>query len=232
MIESRSSSGAQSTLTDSKKQLIRGYVDWLPFNPELNKVAQMYLNHGLAGAICGMAPAPFCCSQALHLKWTAVKALSQPADAGQAPLTKLFSRVSFRRNPTRGNMIYFVNEGVEDDPVYFDIQSIDAEQMMKAVALQRVVYVDKHLLLHRLYVGMDMHFGTRSNLHNMLAGFLPDTYEVLKQPTSYAAVAGGEAFATSLLNSWQNSMLSSMRAAANAVGVGVPQFHTSLPYRS
>jgi hypothetical protein len=44
---------------------ITDYMNWMPWNPFLNEVAEVYLRYGIAGAVCSIAPAPLCCSKKL-----------------------------------------------------------------------------------------------------------------------------------------------------------------------
>lgn len=68
-------------VTAAMCQQIRSYVDWLPMHPDLNSVARVYMQLGIAsGAVNFIAPAPFCCSRKLYHKWvpnTAIKPLKK-----------------------------------------------------------------------------------------------------------------------------------------------------------
>lgn len=212
---------------------IKSYVNWLPFNPELNSVAKLYLKYGLAGAVCSLAPAPFCCSRTQYLKWTPPQL--KRVGLKWKPIDKAAMRERIKNGQPESDdedesnnvnsvpVIEFSNKRQEGD-VLSDMQVVDERRFEEAVRSSRTVYVDKHALLHRLYVGLDMHFGNRGALHQSLALFLPETHRVLAEPTPVGR-------ASQYLQLWKQSMESSIKAAQNAAEMGVPQFHWANVYR-
>jgi hypothetical protein len=219
---------AKEKLSEEALEKIRGYTSWLPFNPELNSVARLYLNHGLAGAVCSLSPAPFCCSRVLYREW-------------KSPIMK---RVGVKVKSTSANDRRRRREGVEEDQemdgddaesfIVFenkdqeaelmkDLKRLDEQKLEEAIRMHKIVYVDKHAFLHRLYVGLDTHFGNRSTLHDLLADFLPETKAAMTQPTMGRA--------RELAEARQASLQRSLQAAENAQALGMPQFHWAAVYR-
>ena len=136
--------------------------------------------HGpVPGLISALAPAPFCCSRALHAKASAKnskdRASGDDSDSAQLPM-------------------------------------------------DRTVLLDKHLFLHRLYVGMDSCFGGCNDLHSMLARYLPDTSRVLKAASEDGVRAARE--------QWESNMARAEEAIRQAMRTqGVPVFQWSPAYR-
>lgn len=102
---------------------------------------------------------------------------------------------------------------------------------------RRMVYVDKHVLLHRLCVGMDMNFGSNAVLHSLMASYLPETRAALRgraalDPTGMMAAASSiSVVGVNLYDAWVGLMSAARRAAADAAGMNVPAFGQRSAYR-
>jgi hypothetical protein len=118
--------------------------------------------------------------------------------------------------------IYFDSQQQQAEAM-LDLDGLDERKLEEAISMHRTVYVDKHAFLHRLYVGLDMHFGSRPYLHQSLAAFLPETHQALTLPTNNRG--------QKLLQAWRQSMQNSIKAAENAAALGMPAFHWARVYR-
>lgn len=178
-------------MDEADAQCIWDYVSWLPMNPEVNSVARLHLKHGMAGSLCCIADAPMCCSRNLFLSHTKpISIISNPIvrgrnrSSGDAGDESIFRNVYINGSNGDGNVQE--DEALQgvDMSRYVDVLSaqLSNDRLDKAkLLIKKAVYVDKHVLLHRLYVGIDSQFGTASTLHKLLSDFLPATRYILHQ---------------------------------------------------
>ncbi len=236
-LASASNASAKGILSEEVLDSIRGYTSWLPFNPELNSVAKLYLNHGLAGAVCSLSPAPFCCSKALYAEWKPPTVRKNGFRLKTDSAERRRGRLKAIRDGSEGNhdddgdnnedqdiesIILFESKDQEAE-LEADMQLLDEQELEEAIRMHKMIYVDRNVFLHRLYVGLDMHFGNRTSLHAALADFLPETRAALVQPTQGRVRELGEAR--------RASMQRSLRAAEDALVSGMPSFHWAEVYR-
>ena len=222
------------SMSDAVCQQIRSYVDWLPIHPELNSVSRLYLAQGVAvGAVNYIAPAPFCCSRKLYSRWIPAQKPMESKQGGR--------RIRSAAGP---KLLTLGEEGGDYDEQdgQLVLSLADASQLDQETS-QSMVYVDKHVLLHRLYVGMDMNLGSNYSLHTLMASFLPETTAALRlrasndstwalsvsSPLSTLAVAKGGG---SLYEMWARLISSAKKAAVDAAARSIPSFRIRSIYRT
>lgn len=256
-LSAATSSGSNIPLgmDDASVQAIRQYVGWLPLNPELNSVARLYLRQGLAGSLCCIADAPMCCSRVLFLSYrkplgvrsvpiAARKNASvrrsrrgngdgsgEPESEGPASddSDKEDSAELFRR-------IYLNQQGDTADvaiPAGLLADSLARASngsLLRQLLSSNAVYVDKHVLLHRLYVGISTQFGTAGTLHKLFAEFLPATRYAIVERKRGGTDNGDES--EEGFSEWlSRSMQQSLSAGEAAESAGIPNFHWLKVYR-
>lgn len=178
----------------------------------------LVLTQGLAGASVGISPAPFCCSREAYL-----------------PLVRSRTPSVGRRRSARGrgagndgssdeDSEYFVDGNSIDMDLYKDLSGMDESRIEAMLLSQDKLYVDKHVLFHRLYVGLSSVIGLSKEIQEMLASYLPITRAVLVKPTL-------EGRGQDLVDVWYRAMQDSRKAADDADLIKVPSFHWARMYR-
>lgn len=174
------------------------------------KVCLFFLQ-GIAGVIFGISPAPFCSSRELYF-----------------PVLRSKKTSAVRRGARGGDddedTEYFFDGYNMDMGVYTDLKQIDENKIESTILSQDKVYVDKHILFHRLYVGLSSHVGLSAEIQEMLASYLPITHAVLVRPLK-------EGRGQDLVDVWYRAMQDSSKAAEGADLLKVPSFHWARVYR-
>lgn len=186
--------------------------------------------------MCSLEAAPFCCSRKLF---------------SRVSLTLEQDKAVRKKKPSQGSEDEFeyedetqwtdrlaLRDGSAKDwndllSVYFDVQrsgtSRGQQLLQRALFDQKMVYMDKHVFLHRLYVGLSSQFGTVTSIHRLLGSFLPVTSYIM---TRSVINTDGLDREKALADAWVRSMQESMRAAAAASDErGIPGFHWAMVYR-
>ena len=112
--------------------------------------------------------------------------------------------------------------------VYWDLQAsglLGSNKLLKETIFgSKSVYVDKHVMLHRLYIGISSHFGTAQSLKTLVQKFLPITHYLVSTRAG-ALMSRAEAQKT-------QGAQDSLRAAVEAQdALKLPAFHWGLVYR-
>lgn len=123
---------------------LQGFLNWQAIHPDKDPVAQLFLRQGMSGVVNSLAPAPFCCSSRRFSSWKIVGS----------------------RGSRRGS-------DDDDDPQYEQIPSDDESSGSLASSRGTMILVDKHVFLHRLWVGLTGNFGRNAPLHRLVERFLP-----------------------------------------------------------
>ncbi len=103
-------------------------------------------NYSSAGAVCCLAPAPFCCSTRTFGAWKAIAAVRE----GRA---RTFSKGSrYKQNNDDQDdfedIIAFSNKDQEQS-VAGNMRALDENRLQIALSNSKAMHVDKHLFLHR-----------------------------------------------------------------------------------
>ncbi len=221
---------------------ITDYMNWMPWNPFLNQVAEVYLRYGIAGAVCSIAPAPLCCSKkltgwlrtvgrrqqrikvkeargALEEEEEAAEELQSTTDdeeEGQDSEDDEFvmggSGAAAEPNNGMDNEVGFVNA------LFEDVHVVRVTQLEQARIYCTPIHVPIDLFLHRLHVGLHWHFPTRKGLRSLLRIHLPKTHACLQ----WANVDVDK-----VKRLLQLRIQQSRDAAVNAARNGVASFHVS-----
>ncbi len=204
------------------------------------------MRQGVAGAVCSILPAPLCCSKSLYFT-SQQKVLTATSNTNKKPPPRRSRRL---RAALRGNvgdedeeedgldeadedaqanqgdnLIYFEDGDRMDMSVYTDLRNVNAAKIEQAILGQKRIYVDKHVLMHRLYVGLSSQMGVSTSIHNLLAEYLPITRFALLRPTM------GLDRSIQLAEAWVKAMRDSRAAADEADLLKVPSFHWARVYR-
>lgn len=122
------------------------------------------------------------------------------------------------------NIIYFIDGDSMNLDHIEHMLPVSKPEMMKAIRLQHMQYIDRHVFLHRLYVGLDRCFHTRSNLHNILNDFLPLLCTLMEKSMNQTTKEN-------MKQAWLKAMKESSTAAEDADVLKVPSFHWARVYR-
>jgi hypothetical protein len=78
--------------------------------------------------------------------------------------------------------VQLFDDGALDQSAYMDLKSLNAKKIEQAILSQRKIYVDKHVFLHRFYVGLNMQQSMSRLVSKTLDDFLPITRAMLTRP--------------------------------------------------
>ena len=114
------------------------------------------------------------------------------------------------------------DDGALDQSAYMDLKSLNAKKIEQAILSQRKIYVDKHVFLHRFYVGLNMQQSMSRLVSKTLDDFLPITKAILTRPSDRAQA---------LFEAWKQSMQDLRDADEDAYNLKVPAFHWARVFR-
>jgi hypothetical protein len=172
---------------------IADYMNWMPWNPFLNEVAEVYLRYGIAGAVCSIAPAQLCCSKKLTGRLRTIRRRQRIVRNEEKEQEEEEAAEEFSTNDEEGedneddelmmrgssaaadpnnmdNKIGFV------DALFEDIHVVRITDLEQARVYCSPIHVPIDLFLHRLHVGLHWHFPTRKSLRDLLRIHLPKTH--------------------------------------------------------
>lgn len=234
--ESRFASSGK--LPASTVTLIRRYVDWLPIHPDLNSVARCYLSQGVPWSVCMVAPAPFCCSRRTYAEWMNVKDAAYGNLAVKAPLDPkkyMRPRIKDVDGPAIGDIDADSSDDSGNDELFY-VEDYGVNMPVSLVVTKylseniqpKMLYVDKHVLLHRLFVGMHVSFGSNNpSLNLLMSQFLPETSAallgIMQLPTSVGMA---------LIEDWKQLASRAEQAAQKAAEDSIPSFIMGGAYRT
>ena len=144
---------------------MRAYVNWLPMNPSINTVGKLLVTQGLVRVLCNVLLPPFCCSRTLYF------VAGGGGGGGIGGGSQRRMRIS-RRDDSDEDEAEDRDEG-NDAPIYladgnnvdlattYDVRAVNPARLEEELARRSLMYVDKHVFMHRLYIGLDQCFGTR-----------------------------------------------------------------------
>ena len=202
---------------------------------------------GVAGAVCSMLPAPLCCSRLLYFTSESRGLLQAKAavsrsrrrrsnnnrlllaggDAAAAAVAEGEDDDDDAVQDEEDSLIYFEDGDRMDMSVYVDLSRVGVKKIEEAISGQKRLYVDKHVLMHRLYVGLSSQMLMSTAIHRMLEDYLPITHYALLRPT----LGGAEQRGAQLAAAWAKAMQDSRAAADEADLLMVPSFHWARIYR-
>jgi len=201
---------------------------------------------GVAGAVCSMLPAPLCCSRLLYFTSPGLlqakaavsksrrrrsnnnnRLLLAGGDAAAAAAVAVGEDDDDAVQDEEDSLIYFEDGDRMDMSVYADLSRVRMKKIEEAISGQKRVYVDKHVLMHRLYVGLSSQMLMSTAIHRMLEDYLPITHYALLRPT----LGGAEQRGARLAAAWAKAMQDSRAAADEADLLMVPSFHWARIYR-